>query len=254
LADPFQGLLAETYDLVYRRKAYEAECDLIEQEIEAHGRRPTRSILDLGCGTGGHALVLAGRGYDVVGIEASRAMLARARQKASSAAQQPELYLADIKELQLGRRFDAALMMFAVLGYQLRNADVLAALRTARGHLRRGGLLLFDVWYGPAVLAEGPSRRRRRFQAGSRRITRTAIGELETRRHLCRVRFELRSVEGEDVRKAAEEHLVRYFFPLELELLLETTGFESIRIGAFPDVAREPDDSTWNVFVVSKAL
>jgi hypothetical protein len=50
-------------------------------------------------------------------------------------------------------------MMFAVLGYQGENDDVLAALKTAHRHARPGGLFLFDVWYGPAVLHERPSQR-----------------------------------------------------------------------------------------------
>ena len=50
-------------------------------------------------------------------------------------------------------------MMFAVLGYQHTNADVLDALATARAHLDVGGLFAFDVWYGPAVLSERPSER-----------------------------------------------------------------------------------------------
>ena len=58
-----------------------------------------------------------------------------------------------------GGKFDAALMMFAVLGYQVENDDVLAALRTARRHLEPGGLFIFDVWYGPAVLHQRPSER-----------------------------------------------------------------------------------------------
>jgi len=40
--------------------------------------------------------------------------------------------------------------MFAVLGYQLENKDVLAALQTARQHVRPGALFIYDVWYGMA--------------------------------------------------------------------------------------------------------
>src|SRR5207244_5704745 len=112
------------------------------------------------CGTGNHALPLAQRGYEVLGVDRSEGMLARFREKA---AQLPDgtatCVPGDVRSVELGRTFDAVVMLFAVLGYQLGNADVLAALRTARRHLRPGGLFVTDFWYGPAVLSERPAER-----------------------------------------------------------------------------------------------
>jgi hypothetical protein len=55
------------------------------------------------------------------------------------------------------------------------------------------------------------------------------------------------------VDRTAETHTQRYFFPLELKLFLEQTGFEPIRLGAFPDFNQDPDESTWNVLQVARA-
>jgi len=51
---------ASSYDGLYRDKDYEAECDFLEQIFARYARAPIRTILDLGCGTGGHALALTG--------------------------------------------------------------------------------------------------------------------------------------------------------------------------------------------------
>ena len=113
----------------------------------AHGPDPVRSILDLGCGTGNHSLVLAGRGYQVTGVDFSADMLERARGKLALAcgegrkpAGKLELVQGDVRSVGLGRQFDAVLMMFAVLGYQIGNQDVQAALATVRRHLKPGGV------------------------------------------------------------------------------------------------------------------
>lgn len=58
---------ANCYDALYAEKDYEAECDLIERVLRAHGDGKIGTILDLGCGTGNHALPLAERGFEVVG-------------------------------------------------------------------------------------------------------------------------------------------------------------------------------------------
>lgn len=241
---------AAVYDAVYGDKDYERECDLLEELFARYAGRPVREVLDLGCGTGGHAVPLAGRGYGVTGVERSPEMLEIARRKAGDAV---ELRAGDLRTVRLGRELDAVLMMFAVLGYQLEDADVGAALETARSHLRPGGILVFDVWYGPAVLAQRPSSRRREAEDGGRRVERSAASELDMDARRVAVTFHVRSFEGGRlVGETEERHEVRFFFRHELELLLEAAGLELVRLGAFPEVDRDPDESTWNVVAVAR--
>lgn len=245
---------AEAYDAVYGGKDYEAECDLVERLFAKHGSRSIERVLDLGCGTGGHAVPLARRGYTVVGVDRSPSMLAAARGKARDVSPPPSFVEADVREVSLGTVFDAGLMLFAVLSYQLENEDVLAALRSARRHLAPGGLLLFDVWFGPAVLTQRPSRREARIPVEGGELLRASSGELDVLRDRCTVHIAVsRVANGRVVSASEEEHTVRYFFPHELELLLEAAEFELLQLAAFPDVDRAPDDSTWNALVVARA-
>ena len=257
MKEPFGSSYADAYDALYAEKDYEAECDLIEQVLREHADGKIASILDLGCGTGGHALPLAHRGFEVTGIDRSAFMLDQARHKAAAFGRpSPEhFHQADIRSLELVRQFDAALLMFAVLGYQLDNSDVIAALRSARRHLRMGGLLLFDVWYGPAVLFLRPSKRVKSIPTSQGKIERVSSSQLDASRHTCTVRYQLRTFAAEQqVNKIEEEHTVRYFFPLELNLFLEITGFKPVGIGSFPEFDRNPDEQTWNVLCAAHAI
>lgn len=255
--ETFGSIYADAYDLLYQDKNYTAECDLIEGLLQTSGDRAVRRILDLGCGTGNHILPLAQRGYEVVGVDHSESMLARARSKAANSLYngRSTFYQGDIRTVDLQQHFDAVLMMFAVLGYQLENPDALSALRTARRHLRSGGLLIFDVWYGPAVLHQRPSERVKVIPSPEGQILRVASGELDIRRHLCKVHFRVWRLAGDRlVSKTEEIHPMRYFFPLELNLFLECSGFTPVRVGAFPDFDRDPDETTWNVLGVACAI
>jgi SAM-dependent methyltransferase len=247
---------ASAYDDLYAEKDYDAECDLIESVAASRELLPSR-ILDLGCGTGGHALRLAQRGYDVTGVDRSASMIERAEEKARSVATSGAITFSrgDLLDLDLGATFDVALMMFAVLGYQHENRDVLAALRTARRHLRPGGLLIFDVWFGPAVLSERPAQRVRTVRGeGEEETIRISTPTVDIGRHLCTVAFQLIRIDmSHVVRKTDEQHAMRFFFPLELEHFLERAEFDDVAIGAFPDFARSPDETTWNVMVVARA-
>jgi SAM-dependent methyltransferase len=252
----FGGEYANSYDLLYSDKNYTAECSVIDAIINEYGLKPSRSILDLGCGTGNHALPLAQRGYEITGVDRSDEMLARFRRKARETnASNVSCHSGDICSIDLGRTFDAALMMFAVLGYQLENAQVLSALRSAWQHLNPGGLLVFDVWYGPAVLHLRPSERAKVIPVPGGEVLRSANGTLNIPKQTCTVNYELWRLErNRVVARISESHQMRYFFPLELDLLLETAGFSRLRTGAFPDFTSEANETTWNVLVVARKV
>jgi len=145
--------------------------------------------------------------------------------------------------------------MFAVLGYQLENVDVISSLKTANRHLRPGGLFLFDVWFGPAVLKQRPSQRVKEVPTAEGKIVRVTSGELDIQRHICTVNYRMQRMEGDRLAAETEEcHRVRYFFSLELERFLQKGGFTLIRLGAFPDFDREPSEETWNVLGVVQSI
>jgi SAM-dependent methyltransferase len=240
---------ASAYDAIYRDKDYDGEVDLIERILVRNGLSGSRRLLDLGCGTGNHALRLAGRGHTIVGVDRSPPMLAQARAKASAARLgSATFHEADIRALDLGQRFDAVLMMFTVLGYQLEDADVTAALGTVRRHLDPGGLFIFDVWYGPAVLAERPGERSVTVNEGSTQITRNSRSTLDIRRHLCRVFFDLERIDATGhAERWQEEHVVRYYSPEELELMLDQNRLDFLGLRSFPDGDAPANERTWNV-------
>jgi SAM-dependent methyltransferase len=246
----FGPAYAGAYDATYEGKDYESECDLIEQAFDRYASRQIESVLDVGCGTGGHSLILAERGYDVIGVDQSPEMLRRARAKAESAGIRARFLEGDARTLRLDRSFDAVLLMFAVLGYQQTNEDVRDTLAAARRHLEPDGILFFDVWYGPGVLISPPGVAEREIDTPEGPVLRKATGELDVRRHLCTVRYRL----GRPGEEETEDHVMRYFFPRELELFLELAGFELVSLSPIDTLEGEPGPETWNVNVVARAV
>ena len=257
MSQPFGAVYADSYDLFYQDKDYAEETRQLESIFKTYNAT-VHSILDLGCGTGNHAFPLAQRGYEVVGVDRSADMLAHARRKSVDAETNGRLVFqqGDVRTVDLKQSFDAVLMMFAVLGYQLDNTDVLSALRTARRHLRSDGIFVFDVWYGPAVLHERPSQRIKVIPGEEgEQILRVTSGELDTNRQVCNVHYHVWKLkEGKLTGEAEENHFMRYFFPLELNLLLECSGFAPIRLGTFPELDKDPDETNWTVLGVARAV
>lgn len=99
------------------------------------------SILDVCCGTGQLAHVLAGRGYRLTGIDGSAEMLRHARVNAPEV----ELIETDVRQLRLDERFDAAYSTFDSLNHLLTIEDLRLAFANVRRALRPGALFLFDL-------------------------------------------------------------------------------------------------------------
>jgi SAM-dependent methyltransferase len=251
------GTYAQFYDTLYQDKDYQAECDFLEQVFARYTQAPLRTILDLGCGTGGHAFPLTQRGYEVMGIDRSEEMLAAARAKITPALERsnvPTFQRGDIRNLDLGRTFDAVIAMFAVISYQTSNEDLQAALRTARRHLQPGGLFVFDAWFGPAVLTDRPADRYKVIEANGEQVIRFAHPELDVLSHMVRVHYKALRLRGKRVvAKADEIHSMRFLFPLEVTHYLEEAGFRHRRLCPFPCLDDDLSERDWNLAVVAEA-
>ena len=254
----FGEAYSASYDALYRDKDYVAEVDLLEAAAIRHTRTKPQRILDLGCGTGSHAAEWARRGMHVHGVDRSAEMLRAATHKRTHDAilsRNATFSEGDVRNVRLGQGFDLVTMMFAVLGYQVSNADLAATLVTARQHLVGGGLFACDFWYGPAVLAQRPSDRMRVIEVGSRRMIRWASTSLDTREQTAKVEFQLWELDGKAiVSEVREAHLMRFFFARELEFHLSVAGLELVSLTAFPSLDVPVTDQTWNAFLVARAL
>ena len=219
------GAYSRYYDLLYRDKDYVGEAAYVRSLIQRH-HPGAESVLDLGCGTGRHALLLAEAGYRVTGVDRSLEMLAAAKAQ-SCAGVAPEFLEGDVRSAHLGAQFDAVVSLFHVMSYQVTNEDLKAAFLTAREHLKPGGVFIFDSWYGPTVLTERPSIRTRRLEDEHTLVTRTAHPTSNPNANTVDVHYQMQVVDkqsGTD-EELTETHTMRYLFLPEVLLLLESAGF-----------------------------
>jgi SAM-dependent methyltransferase len=245
---------ASSYDLLYGDKDYGKEVEFLEWIFTKYALGP-KTILDLGCGTGGHALELAKRGYEVTGIDRSKEMLDIAIEKAGRSNLDIKFVKGDIADLELRKRFDAAISMFAVMSYQATDEAIRGVCETARAHLSGRGIFIFDCWHAPAVLNEKPAARVKEVKlTGKEKMIRFTEPVMDARNHTVDVRFRLcRTVNGCLTDRAYESHLMRFLFREELSSFLKESGFDRIEFHPFMEPERELSDSDWNMLVVARA-
>lgn len=246
------GAYARYYDLLYRDKDYAGEAAYVAALVARfHGG--AGSLLELGCGTGRHAALLAGHGYEVVGVDRSDVMLSRARERVAGAARAPHFLRGDIREVELDRTFDVVVSLFHVISYQTGNDDLERSFERIRSHLEPGGIVIFDCWYGPAVLSLRPAVRVLRREDERTRLTRLAEPVLDPRRNTVDVNYEilLQDRASGDVERITETHCMRYLFEPEIRALMDRHGLELVH-GEEWMTGSEPSCDTWGVCFVGK--
>lgn len=249
----FAASYARLYDAMYAGKDYARECDAIEGAIRRYGDGGAcRSILDLGCGTGNHAIPLARRGYEVVGVDLSEDMVAIARRKAAETGVGASFQAGDMRDARLGRPFDVVVILFAALGYQIEDAGVASALGNARRHLRRGGLLVLDVWNAPTVFGEGARDRVSVVEGPDRQLIKASLRSLDPGGVHVNVRVRVWDIAGATVAATADEtHRMRPFSQPELERFLGASGLAPRAFFAFPDLDAVVRDGTFDLGCVA---
>ena len=130
---------ALTVDVEYRRRA-----DYLTRQFH-RSALPVETVLDLACGTGTMACLLAERGYRMIAVDGSEEMLTQAAWKAAALEQPPMFLHQSMPRLHLGMEVDAAISTLDALNYLTRTADLRETLRRVYRWLRPGGLFLFDV-------------------------------------------------------------------------------------------------------------
>jgi len=254
--DVFQRY-AQVYDALYRDKDYDTECDFLNTVFRQFGKTPIKRVLDLGCGTGGHSIPLARMGYSVIGIDRSVEMLKTARRKADTFNLDGNLKFktGDIQTAECQGTFDAVLCMFAVLSYQVSNAELTAVIANARQHLPKGGLFIADFWYGPGVLCERPSERIKDIRVGNDRIIRLVMPVLNSEENIVEVKYRILKFEKNRlIGEIQETHNMRYLFKPELEYILTQSQFTLEHFGPFGQLHEKLSEAHWNAMFVARAV
>lgn len=234
--DPY-ARFAKYYDILYGGKLdYESEVRWLEKAFRRFGVRP-RAILDMGCGTGGHALPLAARGYEVVGLDRSPNMLAAARAKARKQGLNMTFVKADMSSFSLMRRFDAAICMFGGWGYMLDDRAVKSAIRHVHDHLRPGCVFLVEFWGEGGVKLESRLRQGHRswdFADGNPSLLRWSMSKFDPRtRRVTLTMRHLVYTKNRVLDEFTDRHVLRTYRLPEMRRLLVAGGFRVLGLFRF---------------------
>lgn len=163
------GRAARIYDFLYRRGAPweggpRAELVDLVESARVSPAAPGPRVLDLGCGSGSGSVYLAGRGFDVIGVDLSTVAIDKARGAATAAGVSPTFVVGDLMEAPSvsDGPFDVLLDGGTVDDFSPARRP--AVVERIEALSRPGSLLVMWCFYGwvrelPVMSFAGPSRR-----------------------------------------------------------------------------------------------
>lgn len=242
-------LYSQYYDLLYEDKDYLAEVEYVDQLIKAY-KPNSKSILELGAGTGKHAFLLAEKGYQILGVERSADMVAIANKEQN---ENVSFDVADITNFNLNKSFDVATSLFHVISYLTDNKSLIQTFKNVNLHLNEDGLFIFDVWHSSAVHHQIPEKRTKKLQNDTIEVLRKANPIIYSELNVVEVDYAITitNLQNQLVDQIHEKHPMRHFSKPEIEILAYATGFEVLHSEAFL-TKENPSIHTWGVSYILK--
>ena len=217
--------LFENYARAYDKESFTqgsiGEVDFIEQEINFD---KSKKILDLGCGTGRHAIELARRGYNVIGVDLSASQLNRAKEKAKENGVAVRFIQEDARELNFMDEFNLVIMIcegaFPLMETDEMNYKIL---ENAARSLKSKGKIIFTTLNGLYPLFHSVKDFVNSDIQGTSSIENTF--DIMTFRDKSTV--EVTDDDGEKKNLNCNE---RYYVPSEITWYLKSLKFETIDV------------------------
>lgn len=132
---------AEVYDLFMDNVPYAEWAEAIVGILREQGIEDGL-VLDLGCGTGKLTRIMAGYGYDMIGIDNSVEMLEIAGERGGN--EQILYLLQDMREFELYGTVRAIYCACDSINYIMEEEELLAVFRLVNNYLDPGGIFIFD--------------------------------------------------------------------------------------------------------------
>ncbi len=219
--------LFENYGRTYDQECFAqgtlGECDSLEKEFQFD---KSLKILDVGCGTGRHAIELTKRGYSVTGIDLSESQLARAREKAAEQNLHIDFQRHDARNLPFNAEFDAAIMLceggFSLMETDEMNFEILKNVTRA---LKAGGKFIFTTLNGLFPLFHNMEAFYTQARQEGNSVCKDNAFDLMTFRDYNVAEF----VDDSGNKKTLSCN-ERFYIPSEITWLLKTLGYARIEI------------------------
>jgi SAM-dependent methyltransferase len=218
----YKRFFAQDYLDIYG-PGFTPERDAIEAGFAAGalGLRKGARVLDLCCGQGRHAVLLAQQGYAVTGLDLSEEYLALCKAAARAAGVEVATVAADMRDIPFADHFDAVVNLFSSFGYLESEAEDAKVLQAVARSLKPGGRFLIDLLNREWVIANQVEDDSHSGEDGTLYLEHRSLDLAASRNHIT-----FTAVLPDGSRREVVGHHIRLYTLRELIGMLEAAGLD----------------------------
>ena len=217
--------LASSYDRLTWDVDYAAVVDFYRQILDAEGLCP-KTVVDLACGTGSVAVLLAKNGLQVTGVDMSEDMLCQASQKAMEEKLDIRFVCQRLEQLHLAKGVDLAVCALDSLDYITDPEDCKRAISRIYKALNPGGCFIFDVNTPEKLRAMDGQI----FLDEDENVYCVWRGEFDEAANVCTYGMDLFQKQGGLWHRSWEEHREYAYSAQQLIGYLKEAGFTAVKV------------------------
>lgn len=249
--------LAEYYDLIYgKRENFVEDCDFLDIIFKRFCQNKPVELLDIGCGTGNHVLILAERGMKVIGIDQSEKMIQVSKKKAKKKRIDSTFFVQDMRYLKIPKKVDCAISMFNGFGYLLTQQDLEQFLSSLHKSLKEDSLFVFEFWNIGGIKSTPYKNWTKRRQNGLL-MYRVEQSSFQVETNILQSLKDFIIIQDDKLLDFFEEkHEIKCYTIFELQQLLNANSFELLSVFDFDKrnkmQFKKPERETLRIMAIAK--
>ncbi|MFC1663148.1 class I SAM-dependent methyltransferase [Patescibacteria group bacterium] len=233
----------DTYKHLFTKTRTIEEVNFIEKVLKL---KNGLSVLDLACGHGRHAILLAHRGYKITGQDLNSFFLKKAEKEALRNNVKIKWIKGDMRKIIFRNEFDIVLDLFTAFGYLENDAEDLKVLQQVAKALKPGGKFFLDIINREWIIRNFEATKKEKLPNGIT-VTHYREFDLEKSRH-----HEHRIIIFKDKKRKSLDIYLRLYTLTELIQMCKKVGLSFVEAYGDYNGKKYSFDSKRTILIVKK--
>lgn len=249
------NLFYQYYDTLFKHKGYRKETEMVFSLCEKFGIKNPKKILEIGCGSGNHTVLLSKKVEQIVAIDIDQNMINLVSKKIKKLGiKNITLEKTDIEKLK-EQNFDLIIALFNVVTY-LPNFEVLENfMKAAADRLKPKGLLIFDLWNGIAAILDPPKTKIIKLDLNGKKIKSKLTPKTDFFKQLVQLNYQLTIYQDSNVERQDSFSINQTLWtPMQIQNALDKAGFETLFCSPLLKPNSKAKARDWKIMFCAKKL
>lgn len=246
-------LFYKYYNLLFQKKDYQAETDLLFDLSSKNGLENPKKVLEIGCGTGNHTINLAKHDIDLVAIDIDPEMVKKTQEKLKDGGFKNVIVKEVSVELLDDQDFELVTAMFNVITYLPDTRALVSFMKGVSKSLKVGRVFIFDCWNGVAAIKDPPVSKHTETEQDGKKVVcdLTSTADLMNQQVTLTYRFSVK--EGSAIDKGEYSFNQTLWTPMQIRNSLEEAGLREIICAPLMKPDQKATEDDWKImFLVKK--